>query len=259
MKAWLALRESLHYRRDAFTAGLEACGYSVVLGVTTRPGPKDVLVCWNRYRENAAAADRFEANGRPVLIAENGYLGNDFAGDRWYALARNQHNGAGSFPEGGPERWDALNVPLAPWRPAGGEVVLLPQRGIGPAGVAMPAHWLGSTVDRLRRGKVAFRIREHPGTKTVIPLEQDLAKASAVVTWGSGAALKALAWGIPAFSDMAAWVGAPASLSSCALIDGQYKRSDAARLGMFRRLAWAQWRLSEIASGAAFRALGIGR
>jgi hypothetical protein len=259
MKAWLALREGVHYRREAFSAGLEACGYSVVLGITNRPGPKDIFVCWNRYRENAATADRFEAAGRPVLIAENGYLGNEFAGDRWYALARGQHNGAGYWPDGGPVRWDALGVSLAPWREPGGEVVLLPQRGIGPPGVAMPAHWLGSTVDRLKRAKVAFRIRAHPGTKCVIRLEDDLANASAVVTWGSGAALKALALGVPAFSDMAAWIGAPASLPSCALIDGLYKRSDLARLDMFRRLAWAQWRLSEIASGAAFRALGIGR
>lgn len=251
MKAWLSLREGVHYRRDAFAAGLEASGYRVIHGLTHNPGPHDVLVIWNRYRENAVAASRFEMCGRPVLVAENGYLGNDFAGSRWYALSRNQHNGAGTWPEGDAARWDDLASELAPWRQAG-EVVILPQRGVGPPGVAMPPDWAEVTRDKLRAKGIKCRVRPHPGTREAIPLEVDLANAGAVVTWGSGAAVKALAWGIPAFYSFPQWIAAGAALPVPELVQGRFKRDDAARLATFRRLAWAQWRLDEIRTGKAF-------
>lgn len=255
MIAWGGIREGVHYRREAFRAGFEACGYRVRWGLPDVPGPEDVLFIWNRYGQFRHAADRFEARGRPVLVAENGYLGNDFAGARWYAIARGQHNGAGTWPSGDASRWDRLGVDLAPWRELGGEVVLLPQRGIGPPGVAMPANWVASTAVRLRQAGIKFRIREHPGTNPAPALEADLARASAVVTWGSGAALKAVRAGVAAFSDWPAWIGAPAALPLQALIEGRACHDDAARLSMFRRLAWAQWTLEEIASGEPFRRL----
>lgn len=242
MRAFLALRSGVHYRRDAFAEGLERAGYSVIEELPTKARAGDVLVIWNRYMQNAQAAARFEDAGLPVLVAENGYLGNDFNGGHWYALSRSQHNGAGSWRVGGPERWDSLGVPLAPFREDGSEVVILPQRGIGPPGVAMPQDWTGRTKERLRALGLPVRVRPHPGTAAAVPLEQDLARASCVATWGSGAALKALLWGIPVHADMPGWIG-------------QQDNTDAGRLAMFRRLAWAMWRLEEIASGAAFRHL----
>jgi hypothetical protein len=254
--AWLALRDGVHYRREAFAAGLRACGFDVRLGLPRVPRRGDVLVIWNRYRENARMADAFEFDGLPVLVAENGYLGNDFAGDRWYAISRGQHNGCGTFPEGGAERWDGLGISLSPWRKPGGELVVLPQRGIGPPGVAMPAHWPGSITQRLRSAGFAFRTRPHPGQGKAAPLDSDLAGASGVVTWGSGAALKALTWGIPVFHELPRWIGAGASLPLSSLLSGEPPHcDDAARLATFRRLAWAMWRLPEIASGEPFRRL----
>lgn len=256
MRAWLALRDGVHYRREAFAAGLAAAGYTVEHRMTDKPGPNDILVCWNRYGEVDAVAKRFEARGRPVLVAENGYLGNEFAGARWYALARGQHNGAGSWPEGGADRWDALQVNLGTWRACGGEIVLLPQRGIGPPGVAMPRDWPERIGRKLTKAGIAFRVRRHPGTGTEVPLADDLANASAVVTWGSGAALKALALGVPVYHDLPCWIGARAALPVRALLLREPgKRNNEDRLEMFRRLAWAQWRLSEIADGTAFRGL----
>lgn len=255
MRAFLALRPGVHYRREAFQCGLERCGYSVVHGVTLSPKPGDVLVIWNRYRENAQSALAFEAKKLPVLVAENGYLGNDFANDRWYALARNHHNGAGTWPIGDASRWDSLGVPLAPWRTRG-ELVVLPQRGIGPPGVAMPAGWPTRVIALLQRHGISARVRPHPGIGDAIPLEEDLARAGAVVTWGSGAAIKALAWGIPVFSEFDSWIARGASLPIAGgLLNGQALRDDSARLATFRRLAWAQWRLEEIAAGRAFEAL----
>lgn len=194
--------------------------------------PSGVFCTWNRIGSAHRAAQQFEAAGLPVLVTENASWGNTFAGSNWYSLARNWHNTAGCFVVGDATRWDSLGIELAPWRTAG-ETVVLPQRGIGPPEVAMPRDWA-------RRQQA--RIRPHPGRGSAIPLEQDLAKAGKVVTWGSGAAIKALMLGITVESHMPNWIG-------------QQENTDESRLAMFRRLAWAQARWDEISSGEAFSRL----
>jgi hypothetical protein len=220
MRALLNLRYTVPERRAAFEKGLK------------RIGDPEVFVTWNRIGGADQVAKQYEARGLLVIVAENAAWGNDFAGRQWYSLARGMHNTAGRFPVGGSERFDSLGVDLAPWR-IGGERVVLPQRGIGPAGVAMPRDW---------PTQQSGRVRSHPGTKPCIPLEQDLARAGEVVTWGSGAAIKALMWGIRVESHMPAWIG-------------EQDNTDAGRLAMFRRLAWAQWTLEEIESGEPFERL----
>jgi hypothetical protein len=237
LRAWLNLRYTLADRVAAFRRGLERLGFEVIPGSTTTPADGDVLVTWNRIGSGQASAQAFEARGLPVLVAENAAWGNDFGGGRWYSLARSYHNTAGCFPLGGPERWDALGVEPAPWRAGGEEVVILAQRSIGSPPVAMPRDWPERAL--LATGG---RIRRHPGTKPCTPLEADLARAREVVTWGSGAAIKALLWGIPVRSAMPNWIG-------------EQDNTDAGRLAMFRRLAWAQWTLAEIASGDPFERL----
>lgn len=229
MKAWLNLRHPIAERTEAFKTGLQRLGYAVEFGCTQRPGDRDLLVSWNRIRDGGTAATAFEASGLPVLITENASWGNDFAGRSWLTLARSFHNMAGMFPVGGSERWHALGSELAEWR-TGGETVVLPQRGIGPPEVRMPSSWPMS-----QKG----RVRNHPGRFDAKPLEDDLADAGRVVTWGSGAAIKALMWGIPVESHMPRWIG-------------EQDNTDAGRLAMFERLAWAQWRMEEIRSGEAF-------
>jgi hypothetical protein len=230
LKAWLNLRHPIAARTTAFTKGLESLGYEVRLGVTFAPGSEDALVSWNRIRDGARAADVFEQVGRPVLIAENSLWGNDFLGESWLSLSIGYHNTAGTFPIGGPERWDSLGVSLPKFRDSG-ETVVLPQRGIGPPEVRMPSDW-----PRVQKG----RLRPHPGRLLGKPLEEDLFTAGKVVTWGSGSAVKALLMGIPVESHMPRWVG-------------EQDNTEEGRLAMFRRLSWSQWRLSEIESGDAFR------
>jgi hypothetical protein len=62
------------------------------------------------------------------------------------------------------------------------------------------------------------------------------------ITWGSGAAVKALLWGIRVESHMPDWIA-------------QQNNTDEGRLAMFRRIAWAQWTLDDFASGYAFARL----
>lgn len=230
--AWLNLRLTVPERVAAFAEGLRRHGFRIEVGLPTVERDGDVLVTWNRIGPADAIARRFEARGLPVLVAENAAWGNDFAGGHWYSIARGRHNTAGMFPEGGPERWDRLGVGLHAKRERG-ETVILPQRGIGSPPTAMPRDWPA-------RAHAAHggRIRPHPGRGASMPLWDDLLHAATVVTWGSGAAILASLWGCTVYADMPQWIGAHGD-----------------RLAMFRRLAWAQWRLDEITAGEPFARL----
>lgn len=195
--------------------------------------PEGVFVTWNRIGTADAIASQFERDGLPVIVAENATWENGFRGESWYHLARTRHNTSGMFPLGGPDRWGSLGVELAPWRTEG-ETVILPQRGIGSRPTAMPRDWPNQ-----QKG----RIRPHPGRAKVFkPLEEDLKNCGRVVTWGSGAAVQALMWGIPVESHMPQWIA-------------EQDNTDAGRLAMFERLAWAQWTMAEIADGEPFKRL----
>ncbi|MDX4957924.1 hypothetical protein [Delftia acidovorans] len=230
--AWLNLRYSIPERIEAFRLGLERHGFTVRHGISPAPGTRDLLVTWNRVGQVDQIAGRYGQ----VLAAENAAWGNGLAGRRWISLARDRHNTAGMFPVGGSERWDGLSVELQPWRTEG-EAVLLPQRGIGSAPTAMPRGWLTSA-----QACFSGRVRPHPGRCGAKPLREDLAHCGRVVTWGSGAAVQALMWGIPVISEMPDWIGAQ-------------DNTDAGRLEMFRRMAWAQWTLQEVAAGVPFERL----
>jgi hypothetical protein len=257
MHACVLIRQQPLYRRDSFVAGLRACGYEV--SEHTRPRPGNVLVIWNRYSRWETVAKLYERAGGTVLIAENGYLGREWRDGHWYALSRNFHNGGGwwpSEPEHTPQsqqRWTSFGVDVAPWRHSGSEIVVLATRGIGPDGIREPTGWSDRITEEVRRrSSLPVRIRRHPGEKDCVPLHTDLIKARAVVTWGSGGALKALLWGIPVFHGFPKWIGA----SGAQLIDGSTNFDHPAmpnRIGMFRRLAWAMWSTDEIKEGAPFR------
>jgi hypothetical protein len=229
MRAWLNLRFTVPERRAIFTAGLERLGYEVRYELTRNPERGDIFVTWNRIHDGDEVARTFTDHGLPVIVTENATWGNEFAGRNWYTLARDYHNISGAFPVGDPERWDSLGVELEPFRTSG-ETVILASRGIGPAAFRMPPDWPGR-----QRG----RIRAHPGRKEGKPLRDDLAQCGRVVTWGSGAAVKALMWGIPVDSHQPRWIAAQ-------------DNTEAGRLAMFRSLAWAQWTHEEIASGEPF-------
>lgn len=216
-----------------FCAGLKRVGYRVEIGLPDKIREGDTFVTWNRIGAANTVADAFQKIGNTTLITENATWGNSFAGDRWYTLARNYHNTAGCFPVLGNDRWDSLGIELQPFRDYG-ETVLLPQRGIGSKPVAMPGGWTQRALKQY-----GGRVRRHPGKFGCIPLEEDLKDCGHVVTWGSGAAIKALMMGIKVTSEMPSWIG-------------YQDNTETDRLRMFRELAWGQARHSEIESGEAF-------
>lgn len=247
-RACVLLRQGPAYRREKFVEGVARAGYAVQERPLPKPEPGDLLVMWNRYSGEEGLARNYQSSGADIVVAENGYIGTDDEGGKLFALSRNYHNGAGEWNQGPQGRW---KTELKPWRKDGDFILLLPQRGIGPVGVAMPSAWLDAARRRLQElTKRPVRIRRHPGPSKTDPYE-DLKGAWAAVTWGSGAGLKALLAGYPVFSDFGKWIGLPAASSFMpwTKIEEPFLGD---RLPMFERLAWAQWSLKEIASGEAF-------
>lgn len=241
MRALNLLRNSLHYRKEAFNEGLTRAGFKVSKE-RFDPEPGDLLLIWNRYGGFHETALMFERAGAHVLVVENGYLGKDWRGQEWFSIARNHHAGAGEWSDRGSERWDSWGVELAPFRD-GQETLILGQRGIGEPGVRSPEAWA-----ELVRHRIGGRIRPHPGVSPAKSLAEDLANVGKVVTWHSGAALHALMLGVPVWHDYPQWIGAtagrPLAEWSC-----EPNTDEAARLSMFRRLAWSIWTLDEVRTG----------
>jgi hypothetical protein len=202
-KAYCLIRQQPHYRHESFVAGLKAAGYDVACSRPDFPARRDqVLLIWNRYGEIEQLADRFEADGGTVLVAENGYLGAAVDGktgipkqqvakgiepQHYYAIARHGHNGSGQTVA----RWrpralcEALGLELAPWRTDGRHILVCPNRYFGMKGFIQPQDWDEKTAQRLRKltGR-PVRIRPHPGNgKPLIPLEHDLQDCWAVAVW----------------------------------------------------------------------------
>lgn len=239
------LRPSLHYRREAFDAGLVAAGFDVVDRID-RPQRGDLLLIWNRYSGYHDQACQFERAGGTVLVAENGWLGKHWRCGEWFSLSLGR---MGQFNAGGPERWDGWNVDLSPFRSGGEETLIFAQRGIGAPGYRSPDMWAESV-----RGRIGGRIRKHPGMSAPdVSLTDDLARAKQCVTWNSGAALQALTLGVPVWSA-GPWIGSEAA-RPLAEWGAEPKRDDEARLKMFRRLAWGMWTLDEIRTGEPIRRL----
>lgn len=246
MRAAILLRHTPHYRADMFRAGLERHGYQCQLGRWDRnPKPSDLLVLWNRNRAFDPVASVYEARGARVLVAENGYL-DRVDGEKHYALALGGHNGSGSWYVGEEPRFE---VEEQPWRTTGSKVLILPQRGIGQRGVAMPNSWPHRIVDRLKAitGRPLV-FRRHPGhQRAEQPL--DLDDVWCTVTWGSGAAIKGLRAGIPAFHELPSWIGSSAAAPLAGDLEACHTPD---RRELWTRITWAQWRLAEIGSGEAF-------
>lgn len=255
MRCWCLIREQVHYRREAFLAGIAAAGLDFKRG---EPGgdvaPGDVLVIWNRYSHYEHMADRFEKAGGRVIVSENGYLGNDANGKQHYAIALGQHNGGGTWPSDDGSRWRSLGVELQPWRDRGHHILVCPQRGIGPKRYAQHPTWPQDVAERLKKlTQRPVRIRAHPGNQApVVPLEKDLQDCWAMVTWASNAGTHALIAGVPVFYEAPYWILAAAGQRDLTRVDDPALPD---RLPVFERLACAQWTLKEIASGEPLRLL----
>lgn len=251
-RALILLKPSPHYRREAFEAGLKACGFTLVRRLDD-PRPGDVLVVWNLCGGNEKLADTFKRRGAQVIVTENGYL-TPTGKPGMYAVSLGAHNGAGTFPACGPERWQALGVTPKPWRKDGDHILVCQQRGIGSRAMASPHMWHQKAVERLKRWtKRPIKVRPHPGNRSsAVPIEHDLKGAWACVIWGSAAGVRALVEGVPVFYDAPKWICSEAALPLRDWIEHPLC-NDAWREKALASMAWGQWRYDEIATGEPLR------
>jgi hypothetical protein len=267
LKAYCQIRESPLYRREVFLTGLMKAGYQLHTNIHNVSN-RDVLVIWNRYWNSHELASQFEKAGGRVIVAENGYLGAGGTSPKfdivkgpqphhYFALSVHGHNGRGTWPDGGPERFDKLRVVLHPFRD-GEHVVVAPNRPFGQPGSIMPSDWGPLTVkvlEKLTKRRVV--LRSHPGNDLPPrPLVADLAGAHAMVIWNSTAGIHALQAGVKVISMAPNWIMRMGALFELADVDKPLPTSvDELRLAAFRRMAWAQWTAEEISTGEPFRRL----
>lgn len=243
------LSDTFHYRKDAFETGLRSLGYEISRDPVARPCRDDVLVLWNRYARDEDYARRYENAGAVVLVAENAWLGPDSKEQHHFAICRGHHNGAGTWHVG-PEPRPIAYEPCKPWRTGGEVVYVLPQRGMGELGVAMPRDWVPRVLDGL--GRVTdrpIRMHKHPGIRPHPPftLPDD---AYCAVTHASGAGIKAIIAGVPVFHTFDRWIGREAAIYGIGRIDKPFLGD---RGPMLHKLSWAQWTADEISRGEPFQ------
>ncbi len=261
-RAYNFIRTSLPpARMQAIQKGLSRGGWSVIKGAPPNDQPQtpqDVIAVWSRHRGVRETACRaFEMAGGRAIIFEEGQIKAGHHGEKLFTVCLDDHNGAGDWPVGGPERWASFGIELAPWRIGGDKFVVREQRGIGSKRMAMPKGWDQATVKKLHNAGHQAEIRRHPKIterlgKKVVPLETQIADARVLVTWGSSDAVGAVISGCPAI------VCAPATfLAGCvgrSLEDvSSPPRGD--RQAALERLAWCQWTLAEIRAGTPFKRL----
>lgn len=249
--AYSLIRSGPHYRPEGFAAGLRACGYEVRQNISRPPVTGDVLVIWNRYSSYEDRAEQFERAGCRVVVAENGYFGADAQGRRLYALSLGEHHHGGATRAA--DKWD-----MRPWRTEGDHILVVGQRGIGSKRMRSPQEWIDGTVaDQLAiKTRRPVRFRKHPGKDApAVSLVDDLRGCHAVVVWHSAAGVEALLAGVPVFYAAPHWIAEKAATPlEGADLEKPFLGDRSA--GLAKAFA-NQWSIDEIASGEAFRCLGL--
>jgi hypothetical protein len=243
--------------QTALQSGLKALGVDAVLS-RTRVDTKYVA-CWG-WRQG----QMLRSQGHEVLVLERGYLGDRFV---WSSLGWNGLNGYADFsnpPDDGGERFNA-HYEMAPWRETDGKYVLIMGQVPGDASLRgknlMP--WYESVgVLAADAYGLPVKFRPHPNTerkgirqvprhcqRSFEPLDEAIADAHVVITYNSNSAVDAVVRGVPAIAmdeGSMAWDVTGHQI-------GDIVRPD--RSPWASKLAWTQWSLDEIRSGAALERL----
>jgi hypothetical protein len=160
------------------------------------------------------------------------------------------------LPEASPERWDSLRIKLENLHDPDGHILLVGRgRKTRRKDGSYSPLWESEQIDKIKLRfpdrKIIYRPKKMPdeklrgavtdGTSSI----RDLCRGCAVVvSHSSNVANEAILYGIPAVA-----VGGPASDVCSAELPAKHL-GEAIRLDYLRRLAWWQWSVDEIRSGA---------
>lgn len=184
--------------------------------------PSDVAVVFGTFKKDIPASwrrgvviEEQKKRKKPVVILDSGYVKRGSGVNAYYACGLNGLNGHADFKNKNmpPDRWQALGVPLLPWRKTGSHVVLCGQVpwDASVQHIDMIA-WLHETAKLIRQNtdrEIVYRphplaVKQSParlpGCRTsVVALKEDLNNAWAVVTYNSNTGVDAILHGIPNF------------------------------------------------------------
>jgi hypothetical protein len=250
----------------AFSSGLNRHGWQT----TIRPdaAPADLLVLWGTRRQEAIAAQKWQ--GGEVCILERGYIGDRF---KWSSVSfGGKLNGRATFRgvRSDPARFKAdFGDKMQPWQAHDGYALLIGQvagdmslQAIGGDLV----RWYRETAAMLQKHGYDVRFRPHPGTirrgspLNVPPgaklidgtLKEAFAGAAVVVTFNSNTGVESVLAGVPTITSDVGSMAWDVSSHDVALPLVTPNRDRWAA-----ELAWKQWTLEEMASGACWEAVGI--
>ena len=223
------------------------------------------VACWG-WRQGV----RLRHMGHEVLVMERGYIAPPGDPDqwrfKWTSLGWNGLNGRAKFyPKDDPARFDTnFRHLLKDWK-AGGKYVLLIGQVPGDAslgGMNLNAWYATTALAAAKAYNLPVRFRPHPvaiqrrihqdvrGVQTINgTLDEAFANAAICVTFNSNTAVEAVLAGVP---TVATDIGSMAHEVTSRKI-GDILTPD--REQWAARLAWCQWTMDEIKSGAAWEAI----
>ena len=251
----------------AVTHGLAQLGQTV----SDHDESADVAVVWSRLWSgrmvnNKAIVDGFRATGRPVIIIEVGVLDRN---QTWRVSLDQQ-----LFPAQGHDntRAQQLGLQLTPWHKLGRSILIAIQNPKSDQwrGQLPIDEWVKQTVAQIRaHTDRPIEVRPHPrfplqslptgcvlqtpqhlsNTYDSYDFEQACDRAWAVINFNSHPGIVSILRGTPAFVHASSWA-APVANTDLSLIETP-SRPD--RTQWLNDLAWTEWWLDELSSGAALQ------
>lgn len=243
----------------ALAEGLTALGIESKRYYSSEGVRSPVVACWG-WR----LGKRLREAGADVLVMERGYLGDRFT---WTSIAWNGLNGHARFPatpdDGGERFRKYFGNLMKPWQEGGHYVLLL---GQVPGDASLKGRdlrpWYAECARRAaKRFGLPVMFRPHPlahrrGGEFMIPdtkmqrgsLAEGLAGAAVAIGYNSNSMVESVLAGVPTICiDRGSM-----AFDMCSHdIDAPLVRPDRERWA--HDLAWKQWSIQEIRSGAALR------
>lgn len=228
----------------------------------------DVAIFYGLAGGGQRILEDYRSRGRRAIYIDLGYWGRRIASrwDGYHKLALNSRHPTAYFqrrPKSA-ERFQHFRMPICPWRKSGRHILLIGMsaKAAGAEGF-VAEQWERETVKRLR--EITDRpiiYRPKPNWTEARPIEgtifgagpslrQALQGCHAVVAHHSNAAVDALLAGVPCVCPD----GAASLLSAHDLAEIESPPTPDGREQWAYDLAWTQWSVAEMESGAAYRYL----
>jgi len=202
-------------------------------------------------------------NNKTFYYMDSGYFGNypcrlNPRGDKLYhRIVKNnlQHTDIVDRPD---DRWLALKQEIKPWRQRG-EHILLVVPSEKPCKFYGIDHesWIEETVDNIKKHTdrpIKIRHKQQRRERLASTIFEDLKNAYALVTFNSIAAVEAVQYGIPAFTQTPT-AADPVCDKDLSKIESPTLYSDKERYRWACHLAYGQFHIKEFKNGTAYKLL----